>query len=57
MFFTLPEKVSAKLQNKINIRKDVKNMHFRKLSLKQVLKFRLKLPFLKTRMSGQDTEN
>lgn len=42
MFFTLPEKVSAKLQNKINIRKDAKNMHFRKLSLKQVLKFRLK---------------
>lgn len=31
----------AKQQNKINIRKDVKNMHFRKLSPKQMLKFRL----------------
>lgn len=32
----------AKQPNKINIRKDSKNMHLRKLSPKQILKFRLK---------------
>lgn len=36
------EKHLLKSKNKINIRKEVKNMHFKKLSPKQVLKVTLK---------------
>lgn len=34
--------VFAKQQNKMNVRKDMKNMYFRKFSAKQVLKSRFK---------------
>lgn len=40
--FSVIKTAYAEQQNKSNIRKDSKNMHFRKVSPKQVLKFRLK---------------
>lgn len=41
-FHSVIKTAYAKQQNKSNIRKDSKTMHFKKLSPKQVLKFRLK---------------